>query len=159
MTSNNEKILRDYLDRMLNWQDAHVNLEKAVEDFPPDLRGEKPEGAAHSAWQLLEHIRLAQWDILDFIKNPDYEELNWPDDYWPKDSAPPDDSAWDKSIKSFKSDLKKLQEMARDNSVDLYSRIPHGSGQTVLRELLLVADHNAYHLGQIVQLRKMLGAW
>ncbi|NIP42183.1 MAG: DinB family protein, partial [candidate division Zixibacteria bacterium] len=99
------------------------------------------------------------WDILDFIKNPDYEELNWPDDYWPKDSAPPDDSAWDKSIESFRADLKELQDMARDNSVDLYSRIPHGSGQTILRELLLVADHNTYHLGQIVQLRKMLGAW
>jgi uncharacterized damage-inducible protein DinB len=159
MATDNEKILRDYLARMLNWQDAHVNPEKAVENFPPDLRGEKPEGAAHSAWQLLEHIRLAQWDILDFIKNPDYEELNWPDDYWPKDSAPPDDSAWDKSIESFRADLKELQDMARDNSVDLYSRIPHGSGQTILRELLLVADHNTYHLGQIVQLRKMLGAW
>ena len=159
MASNNEKILRDYIARMLNWQDAHVNLEKAVEDFPPDLRGKKPEGASHSAWQLLEHIRLAQWDILDFIKNLDYEELNWPDDYWPKDPAPPDDFAWDKSIKSFKSDLNELQEMAKDSSIDLYSKIPHGSGQTVLRELLLVADHNTYHLGQIVQLRKMLGIW
>ncbi|HDS00987.1 MAG TPA: DinB family protein [candidate division Zixibacteria bacterium] len=159
MGSNNEKILRDYLARMLNWQDAHVNLEKAVENFPPDLMGKKPEGAAHSAWQLLEHMRLAQWDILDFIKNPDYEELNWPDDYWPKDPAPPDDSAWDKSIESFNADLKELQDMARDSSVDLYSKIPHGSGQTILRELLLVADHNTYHLGQIVQLRKMLGAW
>jgi uncharacterized damage-inducible protein DinB len=159
VNKSNEKVLRDYLSEILDWQSAHINLEKAVEDFPSELRGKKSKGAPHSAWQLLEHIRLAQYDILDFIKNPDYKELNWPDDYWPEDDSTPDDSSWEKSIESFEADLAELKAMAEDSSVDLFKPIPHGDGQNILRELLLVADHNAYHIGQIVQLRKMLGAW
>ncbi|MBD3217514.1 MAG: DinB family protein [candidate division Zixibacteria bacterium] len=159
MNNNNEKILRDYLAEILNWQGAHINLEKAVENFQSELRGKRPKSAPHSAWQLLEHIRMAQYDILDFTKNPDYKELNWPDDYWPENDSPPDDSAWGKSIESFKADLAELRAMANDSSVDLFNPIPHGDGQNILRELLLVADHNAYHIGQIVQLRKMLGTW
>ena len=116
-------------------------------------------GFQHSAWQLIEHLRITQQDILDFCVNADYVELNHPQDYWPASAVPPSAAAWDESVASFRRDRKALQQLASDTAVNLYERIPHGSGQTYLRELLLVADHNAYHVGQLVAVRRCLGAW
>jgi len=137
---------------------AHLDLETALKDFPVELRGAKPSGAPYSAWQLLEHMRIAQEDILDFSRNPNYKEKKWPDDYWPANAAPPNDHAWAKSIQQFDADLHQLQELVADTKNDLLLKLPHGTGQTLLREALLVADHNSYHLGQLVLLRKMLEA-
>ena len=148
--------LRKHLDSLLRMKGAHLSLDETVRDFPVRLRGIRPAGAPHSAWQLLEHMRLAQEDILDFSRNPKYREKKFPDDYWPATEAPPSEEAWDASIQQFQKDLKQMQELAADTSLDLLAKLPHGSGQTLLREALLVADHNAYHLGQLVFLRKML---
>lgn len=148
--------LRKHLADLLRMKGAHVNLEAAVADFPVALRGDKPQGAPHSAWQLLEHMRIAQEDILDFSRNPKYREKKWPEAYWPATEAPPSEEAWDQSIQQFQSDLKEIQELVADTKLDLLAKIPHGTGQTLLREALLVADHNAYHLGQLVFVRKML---
>jgi hypothetical protein len=135
---------------------AHLSFDDAVADFPTELRGIKPPGAPHTAWQLLEHLRIAQWDILDFSRNPAYQEMKFPDDYWPKTPAPPDATAWEQSVEQFQRDLKAMEDLISDAGVDLMARIPHGTGQTLLREALLVADHNSYHLGQLVFVRKML---
>jgi len=151
--------LRQHLARALDWEDAHVGLESAVADFPPALRGAVPEGLPWSAWQILEHLRIAQHDILDFCRNPKYREMKWPDDYWPDSPNPPSDAAWKDAIDRYLVDRKALQTLAADTSLDLGARIPHGSGQTYLRELLLVADHNAYHVGQLVLVRRLLGIW
>ena len=137
---------------------AHLDFEAAVADFPPRLRGAKPPGAPHTAWQLLEHMRIAQEDILDFSRNPKYREKKFPDDYWPAGEAPPSEKAWDTSVRQFQSDLKEMLALVADPKNDLFAAIPHGQGQTLLREALLTADHNAYHLGQLVFLRKILGA-
>ena len=150
--------LRKQLVELLRMEGAHLSFDDAAADFPIKLRGIKPHGAPHSAWQLLEHLRIAQWDILDFSRNPDYKEMKWPDDYWPKTEAPPDAAAWDKSIEQFRRDLKAVEELVSDAGADLNARIPHGTGQTLLREVLLVADHNSYHIGQLVFVRKMLEA-
>ena len=157
--SDSSPALRAQLGRILSWQDAHVGFEKAVEGLAPKFRGVRPEGSPHSAWEIVEHLRLTQHDILDFCRNPKYEELNWPDDYWPKSPAPPSDRAWDDSISAFREDREAMEALAMDESVDLFAKIPHGSGQTYIREILLVADHNAYHLGQLVTVRRQLGAW
>ena len=148
--------LRKHLADLLRMKGAHVNLEAAVADFPVALRGVKPQGAPHTAWQLLEHLRIAQEDILDFSRNPKYREKKFPDDYWPATEAPPSEKAWDASIQQFQNDLKQMQDLVADTRLDLLAKIPHGTGQTLLREAMLVADHNAYHLGQLVFLRKML---
>jgi hypothetical protein len=148
--------LRKHLAELLRMKGAHVSLHDAVSDFPSALRGVKPPGAPHTAWQLLEHMRLAQEDILDFSRNPKYKEKTFPDDYWPDTEAPPSEQAWAKSIETFQEDLKQMQELIADTKHDLLAKIPHGTGQTLLREALLVADHNAYHLGQFMFLRKML---
>jgi uncharacterized damage-inducible protein DinB len=148
--------LRKHLANLLNMKGAHVNLAAAVADFPADMRGVKPQGAPHTAWQLLEHMRLAQEDILNFSRNPQYREKKFPDDYWPSTEAPPAEDAWDKSIQQFQEDLKEMRDLVADTKHDLLAKIPHGSGQTLLREALVVADHNAYHLGQLVFLRKNL---
>ena len=137
---------------------AHLSFDEAVADFPAALRGTKPKGAPHTPWQRLEHLRIAQWDILDFSRNPAYQEMKWPDDYWPKTPAPPGDAAWDQSVENFRQDLKSMEKLISDPSVDLTARIAHGTGQTLLRQALLVADHNSYHLGQLVFVRKMLEA-
>jgi hypothetical protein len=150
--------LRKQLVELLRMEGAHLSFDDAVADFPIKLRGVKPQGAPHTPWQLLEHLRIAQWDILDFSRNPAYEEMKWPDDYWPKTEAPPDAAAWDKSVEQFRRDLKAIEELVSDAGTDLTARIPHGTGQTLLREALLVADHNSYHLGQLVFVRKMLEA-
>jgi hypothetical protein len=150
--------LRKHLDNALLMKEAHLSFDEVLSDFPAALRGKKPAGAPHTAWQLLEHMRLAQEDILDFSRNPKYKEKKFPDDYWPATEAPPSDEAWNKSVKQFQKDLKQMQALIADTGHDLLAKIPHGQGQTLLREALLVADHNSYHLGQIVFLRKMMEA-
>jgi hypothetical protein len=151
--------LRDLLSRLLGWEDAHVGFDAAVDGVPAKLRGEQPSGVPHSPWQLVEHLRLAQYDILDFCRNPNYKELEWPADYWPSSAAPPSAEAWDESVRQFRSDRRALQQMAVDPKRDLFARIPHGTGQTYLRELVLAADHAAYHVGQLVLVRRLLGIW
>jgi len=148
--------LRKHLAELLHMKGAHVNLDVALSGFPAAHRGAKPAGAPHSAWQLLEHMRLAQEDILDFSRNPQYREKNFPEDYWPATEAPPNEAAWDKSITRFQKTLQEMQELIADTKHDLLVKLPHGTGQTLLREAMLVADHNAYHLGQLMFLRKML---
>jgi hypothetical protein len=150
---------RHFLARLLDWEDAHAGFDKAVADIPAELRGKKPRGLPYSAWQIVEHLRIAQHDILDFCRNPRYREMKWPDDYWPKSPVPPSVDAWDRSISAYRRDRKALQRMATNAKLDLDAKIPHGTGQTYLRELLLVADHNAYHVGQLVLLRRLLGTW
>ena len=155
---SSETSLRKHLDNLLLMKGAHLTFDEALADFPPHLRGVKPPGAPHTAWQLLEHMRLAQEDILDFSRNPKYQEKKFPDDYWPVGEKPPGEKAWDASVRQFQSDLKELRELIADAKNDLYADIPHGQGQTLLREALLTADHNAYHLGQLMFLRKILEA-
>jgi len=150
--------LREHLRRLLDWQDAHARFDDAVKDVPEALRATVPEGGAHSPWQLLEHLRICQYDILDFCRNPKYVEVPM-ESYWPKSAAPPSARAWDESIAAFRRDRDELKKLAADRGLDLFARIPHGTGQTYLRELLLVADHNAYHVGQLVALRRRLGNW
>lgn len=151
--------LRAQLRRILSWQDAHAGFEKSVEGLAPKLRGVRVAGFPHSAWELLEHLRITQHDILDFCVNANYKEIAWPDDYWPKSPEPPSDTAWDDSVSLFREDRAALEALAENESIDLFAKIPHGDGQTYIRELLLVADHSAYHLGQLVMLRQQLGAW
>lgn len=148
--------VRKHVDNLLRMKGAHISFDEALADFPPRIRGAKPHGVPHSAWELLEHMRLAQEDILDFSRNPKYGDKTFPDDYWPPTPVPPDDQAWDNSVRQFQHDLREMQALIADASSDLLAKIPHGQGQTLLREALLVADHNAYHLGQLVFLRKML---
>jgi uncharacterized damage-inducible protein DinB len=153
------KALREHLLYLLRGGGAHLDFEKAIADLPAALRGAKPAGQPHTPWRLVEHMRIAQWDILDFCRNPKYVALKFPEDYWPKGDAPADDAAWDHSIAAFRADLRAMQDLVADPATDLFAAIPHGEGQTILREALLVADHNAYHLGQLVLLRRLLGAW
>ena len=150
--------LRQHLINLLTKAEAHVDLESSLTGFPRELRGVKPEGAPHTPWQLLEHIRIAQWDILEFSKSGKHKSPKWPDEYWPKTAAPATDKAWDKSVKQVMADLKAIVDLAGDPKSDLFAQIPHGDGQTLLREAFLVADHNAYHLGQIVLVRRILEA-
>ena len=150
-------VLRQHLLRLLDWRDAHAGFDAAVADLPPAHRGVAPPGLPYSPWQLLEHIRLTQADILEFCVRADYRERTWPDDYWPATPAPPDDHAWDASIAAYHRDLAELRALVEAG--DLFARVPAGSGQTLLREVLLVADHTAYHVGQLVVVRRVLGDW
>ena len=150
--------IRKHVDNLLRMKGAHIAFDDAVADFPSAMRGAKPAGVPHSAWELLEHMRLAQEDILDFSRNPEYRDKTFPDDYWPATEAPPNDEAWESAVRKFQRDLKEMQALVADTASDLLARIPHGKGQTLLREALLTADHNAYHLGQLVFLRKLLEA-
>jgi hypothetical protein len=151
--------LRAHIAKALDWQEAHVGFDKAVAGLPPELRGRRPAGLPYSAWQLVEHLRLTQHDILEFCRNPDYVEPHWPGDYWPATDAPPSSAAWDESLAGFRLERDALKLVANDAALDLFAKIPHGSGQTYFRELLLIVDHNAYHLGQLVAVRRLLGAW
>jgi len=148
--------LRKHLADLLRMKGAHVDFAAAVSDFPVAWRGAKPHGAPHSPWQLIEHMRIAQEDILDFSRNPKYKEKKFPGDYWPATEAPPSEDAWENSIEQFQKDCKEMQDLIADTKHDLLAKIPHGKGQTLLREALLAADHNAYHLGQLVFLRKTM---
>lgn len=154
-----DRSIRQHLAAVLSWKDAHVDFATAVDGIPPEARGTRPEHVPYSAWQLIEHIRIAQRDILEFCRNPDYQEKTWPDDYWPASPDPPDAAAWDASIRAYQDDRAGLERLAADPMVDPAATIPHGTGQTYLRELLLVADHTAYHLGELVVLRRLLGNW
>jgi hypothetical protein len=151
--------LRQHLLDLLKGGNAHVKFEEVVKDFPEPLRGKRPEGQPHTAWRLLEHMRIAQWDILEFSRNSKHVSPKFPHGYWPESDAPPSAAAWEKSVKQFRSGLKAMQELVADPKTDLYARIAWGDGQTILREALLVADHNAYHLGELLMLRRLLGAW
>jgi len=151
--------LRQQVVDLLTAKNAHADLEAAIAKLPPKLRGAKPKGFPHSAWQLLEHIRIANWDILEFSKNAKHASPPWPEGYWPKTEAPPNAAAWDKSVRQVRASMKGMIRLVRSKKIDLFAPIPHGTGQTVLREALLIADHNAYHVGQMVLLRRLLGAW
>lgn len=159
MAKNTDAELREHVVNLLTVGHAHATFDQAVKGLPAELRGKTARGAKHSPWQLLEHLRIAQWDILEFSRNAKYQAPKWPDDYWPREKAPADDKAWDKSVRAFKKDLKELCALIENPKTDLFAKIPHGNGQTILREALLTADHNAYHVGQIVLLRILLGAW
>jgi len=157
--SNGERVLRQHLAHVLEWKEAHAGLDAAFEAFPHELRGVRPSGFRHSAWELLEHTRLAQRDILDFVRDPEYPEKRWPDDYWPTAPAPTSEDAWEHSLRGYREDRAALRSLVLDPDADLLSPIPHGDGQTLLREVLLAADHAAYHTGQVVLLRRALGIW
>jgi len=154
-----DKALRQHLLKLLEGGDAHATFDSAVKHLPFPLQGRKPEGAEHSPWQVLEHLRIAQWDIVEFSRNARHVSPQFPAGYWPESAVPPDDKAWGKSVAAFHSDLKGMVDLVSDETTDLYARIPHGDGQTILREALVLADHNSYHLGQLVLLRRLLGAW
>ena len=154
-----DKALREHLVQLLKGGNAHADFETAIKDLPPNLRGKTPKNAGHSPWQLLEHMRIAQWDILEFVRNPDHVSPKFPEGYWPKSQTPPGKEAWDKSAKAFRADHKALIKLVENESTNLLARIPHGDGQTVLREVLLAADHTAYHLGALVLVRRFLDAW
>ena len=154
-----ETAWREAISRLLDWEEAHASFDAATGGLAEPLRGRVPPGLPYSPWQLLEHLRIAQEDLLDFCRNPDYRERSWPADYWPAQPQPPSAAAWDESVRRFREDRAALQALARDRSVDLTAKIPHGSGQTYLRELLLAADHAAYHVGELIVVRRLLGAW
>ena len=151
--------LREHVVYLLRGGGAHISVDEVVADWPVNLRGVKPAGAAHTAWQLVEHMRIAQWDIVEFSRNAKHVSPEFPSGYWPATEAPPDAAAWEKSLSAFRADLKAMEQLVEDPKTDLFARIAHGEGQTILREALLVADHNAYHLGQLVMLRRLLGTW
>ena len=152
------KALREHVLYLLRGGGAHLTFEQGVAGLPAPLRGARAPGAPHTPWQLVEHMRICQWDILDFCVNPDYKEMGF-EEYWPKSAAPPDEVAWEESLRRFRADLKAMEKLVANPKTDLFARIPWGDGQTVLREALLIADHNAYHLGQLVLVRRLLGAW
>ena len=156
---DHDQAFRDHVAKLILWEDAHGGFDSAVDGIPAASRGVVPDRFPHSAWQLVEHLRLAQADILDFCLDPAYVEPASMDEYWPPTAGPPRPGAWDASIAAFRRDREALQQMAADPAIDLFARVPHGTGQTYLRELLLVADHNAYHVGQLIALRRMLGIW
>jgi hypothetical protein len=154
-----DKALREHLLYLLRGGGAHVSFKDAIAGLSGELRGVKPPNLPFSVWRLLEHLRIGQWDILEFSINPKHISPAWPDGYWPASDAPPSDAAWKKSVQQFGRDLKRMEALVANPRTDLYALIPLGDGQTILREALLAADHNAYHLGQIVLVRRLLGAW
>jgi hypothetical protein len=156
---DNQQALRDHLLGLLSGGHAHLDFEKATDGLPAELRGSKPPGLPFTPWRLVEHMRIAQWDILQFSIDLHHVSPDFPDGYWPPSDAPPDSTSWDQSIASFLADLKALRDLVSDPKTNLLTPLPHGEGQTILREALLVADHNAYHLGQLVVVRRLLGAW
>ena len=156
---NSDRDLREQLVYLLKGGGAHVHFMDALEGFPPGKHGTFADALPHTGWQLLEHVRLAQWDIMDFSKNSKHVSPDFPGGYWPKTPAPANEKAWDESVAAFQRDLQEMVHLVQDPRTDLFAKIPHGQGQTILREALVLADHNAYHLGQLVDLRRALGAW
>jgi DinB superfamily len=154
-----DKALREHVLYLLQGGGAHAKFDEIVAGIPPKILGQKPAGLPHSLWMLLEHLRMAQWDILEFSRNSKHISPKWPEGYWPKTEAPATTAAWNTSVKKFRQGLQAMQELVKDPKTDLFARIPWGDGQTVLREALLLADHNAYHLGQMLDVRRLLGAW
>ena len=155
----NATALREHPLFLLREGGAHLGFEAAIADLPVELRGARPAGVPHTPWRLLEHMRTAPWDILEFCRNPEHVSPKFPDGYWPDGTTPPAPTAWDRSVDSFRADLRATQDLVADSSTDLFAPIAHGDGQTILRETLLIADHNAYHLGQLVTVRRALGVW
>ena len=156
---SHDKVLRQHLINLLRSKHAHLDFDTVIARLPAKLHGAKVRGLPFTAWRLLEHLRIAQWDILEFSRNAKHVSPEFPEGYWPETDAPPSDAVWDHSVERFRTDLAAMQALVADPETDLFARIPHGSGQTILREALLVADHNSYHLGQLVMLRRLLGAW
>lgn len=155
-----DQALREHLVQLLRSSDAHVDFDKAVRSFAADLRGAQAKGLPHTAWQLMEHLRIAQWDIVEFCRNPDHTSPSWPDEYWPDSTTPPDRKAWDHCVEDFRRDLQAMCDLVLDTETDLFAEIPGSeNGETILREALLLADHNSYHLAQLVTLRQAFGAW
>jgi uncharacterized damage-inducible protein DinB len=154
-----DKALREHVVYLLKGGGAHLSYDDAVADLPEKLRGAKVDGVPHTPWRLLEHMRIAQWDILEFSRDAEHVSPGFRDGYWPTSDAPPNADAWEESVEAFRVDLNAVQDLVADPATDLFAPIPHGDGQTILREALLVADHNAYHLGQLVVIRRCLGAW
>jgi uncharacterized damage-inducible protein DinB len=154
-----DRALRDHVVDLLTGGHAHVTVADALADLRPELWGAKPPGQPFTPWRLLEHIRISQWDIVEFTKSAKHVSPQWPAGYWPATDAPPDTAAWDQSVAQVKRDLDAMVRVVKDPQTDLFARIPHGTGQTPLREALLLADHNAYHVGQLLVLRRLLGAW
>ena len=150
---------RSIIASAFDWEQAHANVDSSVADLAPADRGRRPENHPHSVWELVEHIRRAQWDLLDFCRNPNYKEQKWPDDYWPDSPAPKDDAEWNASLEAIRRDAKEFQEFTKTFEKDLAEKIPHGSGQTYLRTILVSIDHTSYHCGQILSVRRMIGAW
>jgi uncharacterized damage-inducible protein DinB len=159
MKKESDHSLRQHLIYLLTDGGAHAKFDDAIDAIPAKLRGQKPAGMPHSPWMLLDHMRIAQRDILEFSRNPKYKSPAWPEGYWPPTEAPPNAAAWNESVKNFRKDLKSMENLIADPKTDLFAKIPWGDGQTILREALLVADHNAYHLGQLVNVLRLLGAW
>lgn len=156
---NDIKTVRKHVLYMLGGEGAHLDFVRTISNFPVKLRGVRPAKLPYTAWRILEHMRIAQWDILDFCRNPKYVSLDFPSGYWPRGDSPPDSRAWAKSVRDFRADLNAIKRLVANPRTDLFAAIPHGEGQTILREALLVADHNAYHLGQLVIIRRLLGIW
>lgn len=154
-----DKALREQLGTFLQGDQAHMSLADAVKGFPVKDMNVKPRNVPYTFWHLLEHIRIAQWDIVEFIKNPHYEELKFPDDYWPKKNAKATKKDWDHTLAQYASDLREMIAIVKDPKTDLHARIPHGDGQTILREAILIVDHNAYHIGEFAILRQVAGNW
>jgi len=154
-----DKPVREHLVKLLAGGQAHVTFDAAVKNLPAALRGKRPKGAEHSPWEILEHIRIATWDILEFSRDGKHISPKWPDEYWPKSPKPPNENAWAKSVRATNADIKAMCKLVAADSTHLYAPIPHGDGQTILREALLIADHNAYHIGELVLVRRLLGAW
>ncbi|MGI8745238.1 MAG: DinB family protein [Bryobacteraceae bacterium] len=155
----NDKSLREHLLYLLKNDGAHADFEAAIKDLPQALRGQRPQGTAHSPWEVLEHLRITQSDILEFMRDAKHVSPEFPVGYWPTTQAPPDDQAWHQSAEAFRRDMADIVELIGKESTDLFAEIPHGEGKTILREVLLVADHNAYHLGELIVLRRLLGSW
>ena len=156
---NHDQALREHLVSLLKGGGAHVHFMDAIDGFPEAKRGAFVEGLRHTVWQLMEHVRIAQRDILEFSRNPKHVSPGFPEGYWPKTPGPPTEAEWGKSVQSFQRDLAGMMDLVKNPRTDLFAKIPHGDGQTILRQALVLADHNSYHLGQLVDLRRALGAW
>ena len=154
--NSNDKALRDHLLSLLRGGNAHISFEDFVAGFPVKACGRKIEGLPYTPWQVLEHLRIAQWDILEFCRDAKHVSPAWPKGYWPKPADLGNEELWKETVEKFRQDLKQMEELVADPSIDLFARIPHGSGQTILREALLVADHNAYHLGALALMSRLL---
>lgn len=159
MTTDTMKAVRAIVASSLDWQEAHATFDAAVADFPSGLRGRRPDGFPHSAWELMEHIRIAQEDLADFMEDANYRVMKWPDDYWPATPAPASGKAWEESIAVVRRDRDRIKEIAMRPTIDLTAKIPWGTGQTYLRTILVAVDHTAYHVGQVIAVRRLLGAW
>ncbi|MBD3676164.1 MAG: DinB family protein [Planctomycetaceae bacterium] len=157
---NDQQSLREHVTYLLNGGGAHLNFDAAVADLPDEFRGRKPDTLPHTAWELAEHMRLCQWDILEYCRDPEHVSPDFPEGYWPESPAPTDEAAWDHTLGRFRQDLESMKELVNNPDHDLLAPLPHGqNGHTILREALLIVDHNAYHLGQLVFVRKALGIW